>query len=228
MVYEASAADPIELVQPRNRQLASFPQLHDSEFEEACSALLKKFELHANGQNEWSAVETVFQSETAFLRITKPLVSHPVVSDTGNNAEETELDEEDDEVAQTATSIRPVIRYEIGLSPSYRVPVLYFTIADSQHRYPPTMDTLYSHIIPPTFRAQAEHVGIIGGITVTVPTNNPVFFIHPCRTAEVMEACVSGRIPTASDYLLIWIGAMGKCVGLNVPVRLVNSGLRHD
>jgi ubiquitin-like-conjugating enzyme ATG10 len=50
--------------------------------------------------------------------------------------------------------------------------------------------------------------------------NRPVFFIHPCRTAEVMEAIVGRRTVAAYDYLLLWIGAIGKSVGLNVPLTL--------
>lgn len=59
-------------------------------------------------------------------------------------------------------------------------------------------------------------------------TNKPVFFIHPCRTAEVMEASVSERDVTTYDYLLIWMGALGKCVGLNVPLSLVDPDLQTD
>lgn len=137
--------------------------------------LLKRFELHAaHSQIEWTAVESVTQNETTFLRITKPLVLHPDVADTEGDIEEVELDEEDGEVAQSACSSQAAIQYDVVLSPSYRVPVLYFTVVDSQHRYPSTVDTLYSHIIPPAFRAQAEHVGIIGGITVTVCAHSHV------------------------------------------------------
>lgn len=52
-------------------------------------------------------------------------------------------------------------------------------------------------------------------------TNKPVFFIHPCQTAQVLEASVGARDMCAYDYLIMWIGAMGKCVGLNVPMALV-------
>jgi ubiquitin-like-conjugating enzyme ATG10 len=61
------------------------------------------------------------------------------------------------------------------------------------------------------------------GIQDHPATNKPVFFIHPCRTAEVIEASVSGRNIDAHDYLLMWIGALGTCVGLNVPLRLMYS-----
>ena len=157
-----------EHTQSHNHMLTLFPHLASSEFDEACSALLSRFELHSHHQNEWTAVERVSQNEITYLSITKPLALHPEAPDTISEPEEIELNEDDDEVADSSTSPRAVIHYDVVLSPSYRVPVLYFTISDIQHRYPPTMETLYSHIMPPTFRVQAEHVGVIGGITVTV------------------------------------------------------------
>lgn len=174
------------------------------------------------------------------------LLLHPGMLDASSEAESSEFEEDDDEVAHTSSPNHIVICYDVMFSPSYRVPVVYFAVSDIQHRYPPTVETLYSHIIPPTFRAQTGHVGVIGGITVTVrlhryqdrteltlrqdhpSTNKPVFFIHPCRTAEVMEAAVTGRNTTAYDYLVIWIGALGKYVGLNVPLALVTQTLEVD
>ncbi|CAO2648977.1 Nn.00g099260.m01.CDS01 [Neocucurbitaria sp. VM-36] len=85
------------------------------------------------------------------------------------------------------------------------------------------MATLYEHLIPPHFKPQTENVGIIGGVTITdhPATNRPVFFIHPCQTAEVMEATVEGRGITAGAYMMVWIGALGKHVGLSVPLTFV-------
>jgi ubiquitin-like-conjugating enzyme ATG10 len=54
-------------------------------------------------------------------------------------------------------------------------------------------------------------------------TNRPVFFIHPCQTAEVMEAIAGGGRLTADEYLLLWLGAFGKCVGLDVPLALARE-----
>jgi ubiquitin-like-conjugating enzyme ATG10 len=50
-----------------------------------------------------------------------------------------------------------------------------------------------------------------------------VFFIHPCQTAEVMEASVGRKDVTPEEYLIMWIGALGKCVGLNVPLALMQE-----
>lgn len=126
---------------------------------------------------------------------------------------------------QTSTTIRPIANYDIIVSPTYRVPVLYISISDNRHRYPATMNTLHEHLIPSEFRGQTDIVGVMGGITVTdhPVTNNPVFFIHPCQTAEVIEASVAKKEITPMEYLMVWIGALGKCVGLNVPLALVKA-----
>jgi ubiquitin-like-conjugating enzyme ATG10 len=50
-----------------------------------------------------------------------------------------------------------------------------------------------------------------------------VFFVHPCQTAEVMDASVGKREITAEEYLMVWIGALGKCVGLNIPLALMQQ-----
>jgi ubiquitin-like-conjugating enzyme ATG10 len=54
-------------------------------------------------------------------------------------------------------------------------------------------------------------------------SNRPVFFIHPCQTAEVMEASIGKKDVTAEEYLMVWIGALGKCVGLNIPLALMQE-----
>ncbi|KAF9692676.1 hypothetical protein EKO04_009671 [Ascochyta lentis] len=206
-------------------KLALFPQLTDSEFNGACSALLEMFRLHEHDQDEWAAVDRLSQNETVYLRIIKTLPLHPNAPDASSETEEGELTEDDDEVAQTLTSPAATIHYDVVLSPSYRVPVLYFKIVDIQHRYPLTAETLYSCVIPHASRAQAQHVGVLGGVTVTdhPATSQPAFFLHPCRTAEVMEASVGGRDITAYDYLVMWMGALGQYVGLNMPMALVRE-----
>lgn len=53
-----------------------------------------------------------------------------------------------------------------------------------------------------------------------------MFFVHPCQTAEVMSASVGGREVDAHEYLLMFLGAMGKCVGLDVPMELAVEGTK--
>ncbi|KAH8731409.1 hypothetical protein GQ44DRAFT_327396 [Phaeosphaeriaceae sp. PMI808] len=207
--------------------LSSSPLLTVSEFNEACNSLITGFDQCKHLQAEWQSVEFISQYETSHLRITKMLLNVAgAVRDAGSEDAHDELDEDDndddDEVLSLPIKTQAFIHYDVFLSPVYRVPVLYISILDSQHRYPPTMDTLYSQLIPSSFKAQTEHGGIIGGVTITdhPASNRPVFFIHPCQTAEVMQASTSRRDITPHEYLMVWVGALGKCVGLNVPLAL--------
>jgi ubiquitin-like-conjugating enzyme ATG10 len=74
----------------------------------------------------------------------------------------------DQEALDQLRSHQVTVEYDIVLSPSYQVPVLYSNIKDPSYRSPPTMDTLYRHLIPPHFKAQVENIGVIGGVTITV------------------------------------------------------------
>jgi ubiquitin-like-conjugating enzyme ATG10 len=198
-----------------------FPHLTDSEFEDACNSLQERFHQKGTVQSEWLAVEHLHQHKNSYLSISKPLPCHPVNDD--NVLEDEEIAETDEETLINTAAPQPTITYDIILSPTYSVPVLYISIRDIQHRYPPTMATLYECLVPAQFKAQTENVGVMGGITITdhPVTSRPVFFIHPCRTAEVMEASMEkGRNFTAEEYLIVWMGALGKSVGLNIPLAL--------
>lgn len=159
-----------------------------------------------------------------YLRITKELSNLGQSNRTHIAHEEEETQEEcqDTEALVPVSRGLPLIHYDIFLSPTYRVPALYFHVCDSLHRFPPTMDTLYSHILSPQYIDQTKDVGVLGGITITDHPilARPVFFIHPCRTAEVMEAGAGGREISPFEYLVMWLGAMGKSVNLDVPMEL--------
>jgi ubiquitin-like-conjugating enzyme ATG10 len=209
--------------------LSAFPHLTDSEFEEACGSLVRKFHQKGHAQSDWLSVEKLSQHETVVLRITKPLPSRVESStDDENEFDHIEVTEDDEEVLVTPLLPQPTIHYDILLSPTYSVPVLYIRIHDTQHRYPPTMEILYRHLVPAQFKAHTEDVGVMGGITVTDHPvgGRPVFFIHPCRTAEVLEASIAKERCTetkGAEYLMVWMGALGRSVGLNVPLALATQ-----
>lgn len=211
-----------------NAQLSAFPSLTTSEFEDGCDALITAFEERGHKQNDWHTAEIVHQHDTRYMRVTR-LLQYAGKSSIDINEDEddvhNELEEHDDAALQTTPRPHPLIHYDILLSPVYRVPVLYFHIQDSQHRYPPTMKVLYEHLIAPQFKAQTQSGGVIGGISIQdhPVTSRPVFYIHPCQTAEVMQASAGDRKVTAAEYLTMWIGALGGCVGLNVPLSLVQG-----
>jgi len=205
--------------------LSDFPNLTTLEFEAACNGLITTFDRLGCNQIGWQTVEIICHEDAQYLRITKELSDrdHQVKQD---DIEPDELEDDDEETLRVNRETQALIVYDILLSPVYRVPVLYISIADTQHRYPPTMATLYKHLIPSHYKAQAESGGVIGGISIQdhPASNRPVFFIHPCQTAEVMQASVGERIVSAEVYLVMWIGALGKCVGLNLPLALMQRG----
>ncbi|KAF2645810.1 hypothetical protein P280DRAFT_417931 [Massarina eburnea CBS 473.64] len=217
-------------------KIDNFPYMSACEFENTCTDFLKRFEQTSRLHSEWTSVEHLDSFNTKYLRITKPLQSSPshavqtskaLATNTKESDEEAcEIEDDDNEVLRSLPAQQALICYDIILSPTYSVPALYISVKDPLHRYPPTLSTLYNTIIPPEYAAQTKDFGVIGGVTITDHPikNTPVYFLHPCKVAEVLQASCSraSEIDTAS-YLLLWIGAMGKCVGLDVPLALVAS-----
>jgi ubiquitin-like-conjugating enzyme ATG10 len=58
--------------------------------------------------------------------------------------------------------------YSIVLSPSYQVPVLYFTSAGSTSSVAFTIDDVYSLLVEPSRRAEIESIGVMGAISYAV------------------------------------------------------------
>lgn len=54
-------------------------------------------------------------------------------------------------------------------------------------------------------------------------TGMPAYFVHPCRTAEAMDAVTEHRNVTPDGYLLMWLGMVGPSVGLDVPIELAEA-----
>jgi ubiquitin-like-conjugating enzyme ATG10 len=155
----------------QHEQISSFPHISKEEFDQACDSLANRFASHSAEQTSWQSVDIIRRDGSQYLRIAKLLTSvksvgEDVVDDEDNS--EFEEQEDDEETLLPTTTTHATIQYDMALSPSYRVPVLYFSIKDPSYRYPPTMQTLYEHIIHPEFKPQVENVGVIGGITIIV------------------------------------------------------------
>ena len=61
------------------------------------------------------------------------------------------------------------VDYDIALSPTYQVPVLYFTLRWTNHKGPVLgIDAVYQYLVPDEYRKQLKSVGIIGGISFDV------------------------------------------------------------
>ncbi|KAK7510632.1 uncharacterized protein IWZ02DRAFT_494595 [Phyllosticta citriasiana] len=121
------------------------------------------------------------------------------------------------------------VEYSIYSSPSYRVPVLYIGIQDYDGGATTSIDRMGELLIPPQFKSQIEKVGIIGAVSMTnhPVTDMAVFFVHPCNTADALEAAASTLNPSPLEYLQLWFGIVGACVGLDFPLALTSQGGSH-
>ena len=68
----------------------------------------------------------------------------------------------------TGAHVNFIVTYDILLSPSYRVPVLHFTVQDADGLPVTDQSTIFTEVVPLDFRAQVESVGVIGGLSMTV------------------------------------------------------------
>lgn len=60
------------------------------------------------------------------------------------------------------------VNYDVLLSQSYRVPVLYFTLLDATEKPIRDLDRVYKLLVPAAYKSQLRDVGVIGGISVAV------------------------------------------------------------
>jgi ubiquitin-like-conjugating enzyme ATG10 len=175
--------------------LSAFPHLATKEFERACTDLCQRYHRYGAKQDGWRSVEVVQSFDSTFLRITTVLqTGSGAVDRQKDESEQDDVEEDDDEALRVIASVPAVIHYDIILSPVYRVPVLYCSISDPQHRYPPTMSTLYEHLIPSQFKAQTESGGVIGGITMNVRKHT--------TTSSLGNSCTLGPSSLKSSSIL--------------------------
>ncbi|KAK4129580.1 hypothetical protein N657DRAFT_563855 [Parathielavia appendiculata] len=115
------------------------------------------------------------------------------------------------------------VRYEIHLHPVYQAPCLWFSLHDlpaGEQEQALHIDTVFRRLVPEQFKAGLRaSVGRIGGISVDhhPVTGVPCFFVHPCLLGEAMERFDCSK----ENYLMVWLGLVGGCVGLWVPAEMV-------
>lgn len=131
--------------------------------------------------------------------------------------------------------------YEIHLHPTYRVPCLWFTLKGLPLEEPSfNIDTVFRRLVPDAYKDGLRRQGAVGGISADVGplprsfsslkcsclihvmtqhhpmTGVPTFFLHPCLVGENMLQFSCSK----EDYLMIWLGLTGSCVGLHVPKEM--------
>ena len=78
-------------------------------------------------------------------------------------------------------NVQPILQldYDIVLSPTYRVPVLYFTLRWHNYPGPVGLNAVYQYVVPEQYRQQLQSVGVMGGISFGVGAHpSPAFFSH--------------------------------------------------
>ena len=162
--------------------------------------------------------------ETTFLVKRSCVVStelHPVLSETSSDAGEPENIEDEDpatlpcgEKSQEAVNFE----YHVIYSPSYQVPVLFFTATFHSGRLVPLRD-IWRFVSP-------VHVTRESGMEWESVTQQehpilcrPFYHIHPCHTSTIMAtALTSNKDKEKLNYLLSWLTIFGPTIGLNVSI----------
>ncbi|KAL8413926.1 hypothetical protein RB594_005237 [Gaeumannomyces avenae] len=113
----------------------------------------------------------------------------------------------------------PSVTYEVHLHPTYRVPCLWFSLRGLPADEPALdLDTVFRRLVPDQFKERLRTQGPIGAISADHHpiTGLPTFFIHPCLLGDAMSDFGCSR----EDYLMVWLGLVGGCVGLWVPTEM--------
>ncbi|KAJ5123420.1 hypothetical protein N7448_009517 [Penicillium atrosanguineum] len=198
--------------------LSAFPFLTAGDFDWACRDLADR----ACGGG-WPSARLVTQNGI-HLTITQ-CVDVPEATE-GSELEVQELEDQDPEaLVRTDLSPRLQIDYDIVLSPTYQVPVLYFTLRWHHYQGPLGLDAVYQYVVPEQYRKELKTVGGHGGGSALYHPQSgaPAFFVHPCNTADAMAQIADARSVNPGTYLIIWLGLVGHCVNLHVPRELVAS-----
>ncbi|KAL1304991.1 hypothetical protein AAFC00_003895 [Neodothiora populina] len=187
--------------------LSHFPFITVEEFEEACRHIDRwsEFELSLAGP-----VSLKLSKSTSLNAIHKP----------DEDGDENEVNEDDEELLQSDSNVPPAVRldYEIMLSTSYRVPVVYMQCRDSYL----SIDQVYDALVPASGSSAMRAVGVLGALSMTDHplTGLPAYFVHPCRTAEAIRSSSASSQMDPLAYMMLWFGVIGSSVGLSVPTKV--------
>ncbi|KAL4996846.1 hypothetical protein BDV10DRAFT_195624 [Aspergillus recurvatus] len=206
--------------------LSSFPYLTNDEFESGCRAFLHRVQVIGTLPMPWLSIR--FQTNGQTLKICQILKTgydSPARSVNNEDAADSQLEawEEDPEALIRTSSMRELeVDYDILLSPTYQVPVLYFVLRRADK--PLGIDKVYEYLVPDQHR-NIQNVGIMGGISFgyNPVSGTPAFFVHPCNTADAMRDIASEHGISPEAYLIIWLGLVGTSVGLQLSSELFKA-----
>ncbi|KAG6020220.1 E2-like conjugating enzyme atg10 [Claviceps citrina] len=227
--------------------LKDYPFLSPEEFAEACHHLDSRYCRATLGplRRRWklrvrTALDTSFSVDGGYstyvqiirtpletrddldLDLTKFSISGPQVEDSvpPEDGEMVDAEESDKAAIVTISSHDTAfVAYEIHLHPTYRVPCLWFSIHGLPKDEPALhIDTAFRRLVPDEYKEGLRGMGGIGGISADHHplTGLPSFFVHPCLLGDAM----SNFSCNSKNYLMVWLGLVGGCVGLWVPKEM--------
>ncbi|KJZ78386.1 hypothetical protein HIM_02424 [Hirsutella minnesotensis 3608] len=230
--------------------IKEYPFLGRDEFSEACHHLDRRYCRATLGplRRRWklrlcTALDAMFSLDgkyTTYIQITRPLdliaddgdisldMGRVSISEMASQGALMEADQEmmDEEELDSAIIIngghdgdQGRVVYEIHLHPTYRVPCLWFTLSNLPADEPAfNIDTVFRRLVPDEYKSGLRGLGGIGGISADHHpiTGLPAFFVHPCLVGDALSRFDCTR----ENYLMIWLGLVGGCVGLWVPKEM--------
>ncbi|KAA8652266.1 ATG3/ATG10 family protein [Aspergillus tanneri] len=230
--------------------LSVCPFLTREEFECACRAFLDRVHLLGLSAVGWSSIQLVHQVVVSLLSIyvfpaavgqmeipaTGPILKlsrsidnvdiHQYNATPAVDTTEPRLEASEDDPEALVRTSRPstclLVEYEILLSPTYQVPVLYFMLRGS-NLGPLGVDAVYHYLVADQHKKELQSVGVMGGISFGYHplSETPTFFVHPCNTADAMRQIVGQQNITPEKYLIAWLGLIGNHLGLHLPKELL-------
>ncbi|KAK5951699.1 hypothetical protein OHC33_007378 [Knufia fluminis] len=204
--------------------VVAYPSLTRDEFFQAGEELTRLCEEKLTGSSwlnmKWTGHELQIQQR----RNETPATSNR--EDTDSDPDE--LVQDDSETFDRACNYPTssiTIDFSIVLSPTYQVPVLWFSFSSQAPTSATALDQVYAVIVSPTSRDGLRQIGVLGGISIANHpiSDMPAFFIHPCRTQEALETVRPDNEISPLQYLLLWFGIIGSAVGLSVPADVFTS-----
>ncbi|KAI1863791.1 hypothetical protein JX265_005493 [Neoarthrinium moseri] len=223
-----------------------YPFLNKDEFAEICHQLDNRYCQATLGpvRKQWklrvhTALDMLFGGDsehTTFVQITRPLEEDADLDELESCFDNFSMGDSND-VAQGIDMAMEIVtdpeehikrppqpsfghvRYEIHLHPTYRAPCLWFSLHDlpaGEASF--DIDTVFRRLVPDQFKSILRGVGPIGGISADhhPVTGVPSFFVHPCFLGDAMAEFDCSK----EDYLMVWLGLVGGCVGLWVPKEM--------
>ncbi|BFZ64374.1 hypothetical protein YB2330_005517 [Saitoella coloradoensis] len=203
-----------------DRYISSYPSLTTPEFKQTCLHLQSQFlsggvasTWHSPRRSPWS---TTTSEEAGYLSIRVYRTTDHDDDDDDDDDDDLEDDLEDNiddpglALAHPTSNVTPttITDYHILLSPTYRIPTLYFRLSS------PISAPAPATLLSGSPVSIVEHP-LLGGTW---------WMVHPCMTGDAMMDVLD--IDTGigvEEYMSVWMGVVGSVVGLGIPLPLLRQ-----